>query len=139
MAATRYKTAVDMPVIGKGQLDPAESAPALGKGQPLRVTTWPLEKTIDLFLCITCPDGESPDFVVGNNALSGSGQGDMLTVGYASAPALLGGTVKKGDLLTVKSGKFTKAATGNLCVGRASVDGVSGDIISILPLTQTAP
>ena len=139
MAATRYKTSVDMPVIGKGQLDPAESAPALGKGQPLRVTTWPLEKTTDLFLCITCPDGEAPDFVVGNNALSGSGQGDMVTVGYPSAPALLGGTVKKGDLLTVKSGKFTKAATGNVCVGRASLDGVSGDIISILPLTQAAP
>lgn len=139
MAAIRYKTSVDTPVIVKGQLDPAESAPALGKGQPLRVTTWPIEKSVDLFLCITCPDGEAPDFVVGNNALSGSGQGDMVTVGYPNAPALLGGTVKKGDLLTVKSGKFTKAATGNLCVGRASLDGVSGDIISILPLTQTAP
>ena len=93
MAAKRYKTAVDMPVIGKGQLDPAESAPALGKGQPLRVTTWPLEKTIDLFLCITCPDGESPDFVVGNRARCRSRQGDMLTARSSSAPAFLAGTV----------------------------------------------
>lgn len=139
MAAKRYKTIADTPMIVKGQLDPTEVAPALGKGQPLRITTWPLEKTTDLFLCVTCPDGETPDFVVGNNALSGSGPGDMITLGYPSAPALLGGIVKKGDLLTVKSGKFTKAATGNVCVGRASLDGASGDVISILPLTQTAP
>lgn len=139
MAATRYKTSVDTPVIAKGQLDPTESAPALGKGQPLRVTTWPIEKSVDLFLCITCPDGEAPDFVVGNNALSGSGQGDMVAIGYPSAPALLGGAVKKGDLLTVKSGKFIKASTGNVVVGRASLDGVSGDIISIFSLTQIAP
>lgn len=135
----RIKTSVDIPVIAKSQLDPLETAPALGKGQPVRITSWPLEKTFDQFLCITCPDGEVPDFVVGNTAVSSAGYGDLVPLGYPNAPALLGGTVKKNDLLTVKTGKFIKAATGNVVVGRASVDGALNDLISIMPLVAVAP
>ncbi len=134
----RIKTAVDGPLIAKAQLDPIETAPALGKGQPLRVTTWPAEKTSDVYLVKTCPDGEVPDFVVGNIAISAASPGDIMYASYPSAPALLGAAVKKGDFLVVKSGKFIKALAKNTCVGCASVDGASGDLISILPAPVTA-
>ena len=49
----RIKTAVDGPLIAKAQLDPIETAPAFGKGQPLRVTTWLAEKTSDVYLVKT--------------------------------------------------------------------------------------
>jgi hypothetical protein len=135
----RMKTATDGPIILKAKLDPLETAPALGKGQPVRVTSWPIENTATLFLVKICPDGEVPDFVVGNLALSASSPGDIMISCYPAAPALLGGTVKKGDLLTVKGAKFVKAVAGNKAVGCASMDGVADDLIPIIRPVFTAP
>lgn len=135
----RSKTFVDGPLILKAQLDPTETAPALGKGQPLRVTTWPAEKSTDVFLVKTCPDGEIPDFVVGNAAISTGGPGDIVYINYPGAPALLGGTVSKRDPLVVKSGKFVKGSTGAKYVTCAAIDGISGDLIPSSAISDTIP
>lgn len=135
----RSKTSVDGPVILKAQLDPTETAPALGKGQPLRVTTWPAEKSTDVFLVKTCPDGEIPDFVVGNSAVSAAAPGDIVYVNYPGAPALIGGIVSKRDPLVVKSGKFVKGATGAKYVTCAAIDGVSGDLIPSASISDIIP
>jgi len=135
----RSKTSVDGPVILKAQLDPIETAPALGKGQPLRVTTWPAEKSTDVFLVKTCPDGEIPDFVVGNSAVSAAAPGDIVYVNYPGAPALLGGIVSKRDPLVVKSGKFIKAVKGDKYVTCAALDGVAGDLIPSATISDIIP
>lgn len=137
--ATRNKTSVDGPVILKAQLDPIETAPALGKGQPLRVTTWPAEKTSDVFLVKTCPDGEVPDFVVGNAAVSAGSPGDIVYANYPGSPVLLGGSVKKKDPLTVKTGKFVKGISGDVCIIAAAIDGASGDLIPSAEISVTLP
>lgn len=136
----RSKTCVDGPVILKAQLDPTETAPALGKGQPLRVTTWPAEKSTDVFLVKTCPDGEVPDFVVGNSAVSAGSPGDIVYVNYPGSPVLLGGAVAKRDPLVVKSGKFIKAAVkGDKYVTCAAIDGVAGDLIPSASISDIIP
>jgi len=135
----RSKTSVDGPLIFKAQLDPIETAPALGKGQPLRVTTWPAEKSSDVFLVKTCPDGEVPDFVVGNVAISSASPGDMVHVNYPCSPVLLGGTVSKRDPLVVKSGKFIKGVTGAKYVTCAAIDGISGDLIPSSSIADIIP
>lgn len=135
----RNKTCVDGPVILKAQLDPKETAPALGKGQPLRVTTWPAEKSTDVFLVKTCPDGEIPDFVVGNSAVSSGAPGDIVYASYPGSPILLGGTVSKKDPLVVKGGKFIKGVTGNSCLVCAAVDGISGDLIPSAEIPVVLP
>ena len=56
----------------KAILDATEAAPALGKGQPVVVTKWPADTTVDPYTVKTCPDGQVPDFVVGRTAVSGS-------------------------------------------------------------------
>lgn len=132
----RSKTFVDGPVISKAQLDPAETVPALGKGQPLRVTKWPAEKSTDVFLVKTCPDAEIPDFVVGNSAVSSGSPGDIVYVSYPGSPVLLGGTVAKRDPLVVKSGKFVKAIKGEKYVTCAALDGVAGDLIPSAPVSD---
>ena len=124
----RYKTLADSPIIAKAKLDPTETAPALGKGQPLTVTKFPAEGTSEIYLVKTCADGVVPDFVVGNTAISSS-PGDMLYAGMPGAPVLLGGAVTRGDLLSVKSGKFVKAAAKDVCVFMASTTGAAGDLI----------
>lgn len=135
----RSKTSVDGPLIFKAQLDPVETAPALGKGQPLRVTTWPAEKSSDFFFVKTCPDGEIPDFVVGNVAISAASPGDMVHVNYPCSPVLLGANVSKRDPLVVKSGKFVKGVTGNSCLVCAAVDGIAGDLIPSAEIPVVLP
>ena len=120
----------------KAVLDAAETAPALGKGQPVVVTKWPTDNTVEPYMVKICPDGQVPEFVVGRTAVSGS-PGDITYVG-PGAPVLLGGAVKRGDLLVVKSGRFQKAGAGDLCVCTASADGALGDVIAAAPLTKTA-
>jgi len=120
----------------KAVLDAAETAPALGKGQPVVVTKWPTDNTVEPYTVKTCPDGQVPDFVIGRTAVSGS-PGDIIYVG-PGAPVLIGGAAKRGDLLTVKSGRFQKAGAGDLCVCTASADGALGDVIAAAPLTKTA-
>lgn len=131
----KYRTLAEGTQI-KAILDATETAPALGKGQPVTVTRWPADTTVDPHTVKTCPDGQAPDFVVGRAAVSGS-PGDILYAG-PGAPVLLGGAVKRGDLLVVKSGRFAKAAAGDVCVCTASADGASGDLIAAAPLTKTA-
>lgn len=135
----RSKTSVDGPLISKAQLDPTETAPALGKGQPLRVTTWPAEKSTDVFLVKTCPDGEIADFVVGNSAVSAGAPGDIVYVNYPGSPVLLGGAVSKRDPLVVKSGKFIKAIKGDKYVTCAAIDGVAGDLIPSASISDIIP
>lgn len=134
----RLKTCVDVPAIIKAKLDPTEMAPALGKGQPVVVTKWPLEGSPDVMLVKMCPDGEVPDFVVGNGALSASAPGDLVSPGTPNAPILLGGSVVRRDLLVVKSGKFQKAAAKDVCACAAGIDGASGDVIPAAPLSVKA-
>lgn len=131
----KYRTLAEGTQI-KAILDATEAAPALGKGQPVVVTKWPVDTTVDPYTVKTCPDGQVPDYVVGRTAVSGSA-GDILYVG-PGAPILLGGTVKRGDLLVVKSGRFVKAGAGDLCVVAASVDAASGDLVAAAPFTKTA-
>ncbi len=135
----RSKTSVDGPLISKAQLDPIETAPALGKGQPLRVTTWPSEKSSNVYLVKTCPDGEVPDFVVGNSAVSAGSPGDIVYVSYPGSPVLLGGTVTKRDPLAVKSGKFIRAIKGDKYVTCAALDGVAGDLIPSATISDIIP
>lgn len=134
----RYKTAADSPLVFKGKLDPAETAPALGKGQPVIVTKWPAEGSSEVMLVKTCPDGEVPDFVIGNAAASVSAPGDLIPAGLPNAPILLGGSVVRRDLLVVKSGKFQKAAAKDVCACAAGIDGASGDVIPAAPLSVKA-
>ena len=131
----KYRTLAEGTQI-KAILDATEAAPALGKGQPVVVTKWPADNTVEPYTVKTCPDGQVPDFVVGRTAVSGS-PGDIIYVG-PGAPVLIGGAVKRGDLLTVKSGRFQKAGAGDLCVCTASADGALGDVIAAAPLTKTA-
>lgn len=125
----RYKTLVDQPIISKAKLDPAETAPALGKGQPVVATKWPVEGSAEIMLVKTCPDGQVPDYVVGNAALSGSSPGDVVAAGLPGVPVLIGGAVKRGDLLVVKSGRFRGAVAKDVCVCTASQDAAAGDLI----------
>lgn len=131
----KYRTLAEGIQI-KAILDATETAPALGKGQPVTVTKWPADNTVEPYTVKTCPDGQVPDFVVGRTAVSGS-PGDIIYVG-PGAPVLIGGTAKRGDLLVVKSGRFAKAAAGDVCVCTASADGASGDLVAAAPLTKTA-
>ncbi len=131
----KHKTLADSPFIAKATLDPAETAPALGKGQPVLVTKWPTDSVADPYVVKTCPDGQVPDFVVGRSAVSG-GPGDVLFL-TAGAPALLGGGAKRGELLTVKGGRFVKGVAGDVCVCAASQDGVAGDVIAAQPVSKT--
>lgn len=134
----RYKTLVDQPLISKAKLDLAETAPALGKGQPVVVTKWPAEGTAETLLVKVCPDGQIPDFVVGNAALSAASPGDVIAVGMPGSPVLCGGAVKRGDLLTVKSGKFQKGIAKDLCACAASQDAAAGDLIPAAAIPATA-
>lgn len=120
----------------KAVLDATEAAPALGKGQPVTVTKWPADNTVEPYTVKTCPDGQVPDFVVGRTAVSGS-PGDVLYVG-PGAPVLCGGAVKRGDLLTVKSGKFQKGIAKDLCACAASQDAAAGDLIPAAAIPATA-
>lgn len=134
----RLKTCVDVPAVSKAKLDPAETAPALGKGQPVIVTKWPLEGSPEVMQVKLCPDGEIPDFVVGNAALSVAAPGDVVPAGTPNAPVLLGGAVVRRDPLVVKGGRFQKAATGNAHNCVAACDGAAGDVIPSARLSAKA-
>ena len=82
----KYRTLAEGTQI-KAILDATEAAPALGKGQPVVVTKWPADNTVEPYTVKTCPDGQVPDFVVGRTAVSGS-PGDIIYVG-PGAPVLI--------------------------------------------------
>jgi len=130
----RYKTVVDSPLVLKAKLDPTETAPALGKGQAVVVTKWGVEGSPEPMLVKTCPDGQVPDFVVGNAALSASSPGDIVWSGISGSPALLGGIVSKGDPLVVSGGKFVKGTkAGDKSPFVAGLNGAANDVIPTAP------
>lgn len=113
----------------------------LGTGTPLRIVTRAGSPGTSVHRVKVCPDGEVPNAVVANLAVQADGtgsQGSIVFVG-PGCPLLLGGTVAAGDLLTVKSGAFAKAMTGNSCVVTAGCAGVTGDLIPAELLPITAP
>ena len=115
----------------KAVLDAAETAPALGGGQPV-VGKWPADNTVEPYMVKICPDGQVPEFVGADRRV---GQSRDITYVGPGAPVLLGGR-SSGDLLVVKSGRFQKAGAGDLCVCTASADGALGDVIAAAPAHQ---
>lgn len=116
--------------IIQGMIDPAETTFAsVGKGQPLRVIPpWNTEASPNVrYNLKICPDGEVPDFV----SMSALGIASPGGIAFPApgCPVLLGGTVAKGDKLTVSGGKWIKATTGKVAILAASVDGSANDLI----------
>ncbi len=104
----KYRTLAEGTQI-KAILDAAETAPALGKGQPVVVTKWPADTTVEPYTVKTCPDGQVPDYVVGRTAVSGS-PGDILYVGPGAGVPRRGAV--SGDLLVVQVGPLPEGGSG---------------------------
>lgn len=124
--------------IIQGMLDAGETIPAIGKGQPLRVVgPWNTETAPNVRYAVKiCPDGEVPDFVmIGSTSISSPGN---IAFPVTGCPLLIGGTVSKGDRLTVSGGKWVKATTGKVAVFEASVSAVANDLIPAARLTVVA-
>lgn len=123
--------------IFRGQVDPGEIAFAvLGAGQPLRFVTWATaEAPNNPYTVKVCPDGEAPDGV----AIAAIGIASPAAIAYAlpGCPVLLGGTVAKGDLLTVSGGKWVKATAGKVAILAAASAGSANDLImsALIPVT----
>ncbi len=113
----------------------------LSTGTPLRIVTRAVSPGSNVHRVKVCPDGEVPNAVVANLPVQADGTGSLGSIVFVGpgAPLLLGGTVAAGDLLTVKTGAFVKAATGNVCAVTAGCAGVANDLIPAELIPVTAP
>ena len=126
-------------IITKGQIPATEIVDSAASGQPVIVVKWPAEVGAEVLSVKLCPDGAAPDYVVGRAGVSISSAGDLIPAGLAGAPLSIGGVVKRGDWLTVKSGRFVKAIKGDRAICEAGADAIAGDLIAAATLSFVIP
>lgn len=112
----------------RAKIDPSAMVSSISRGQPALIITDDGNGVITIG---PCPDGKTPDCVIGLMGASKTTGGQLVAVS-PGCPISLGGTVAKGDKLTPSGGNWGKAAAKDEYQLIASAAGVAGDTITAM-------